>query len=305
MAQGRQNRRTPIRSLNIIGPGRVGRTLGVLLQRAGLCAVQDVLSAEIATAEAAVALVGAGRAVRLLRDMRAAEIWLLTPPDAAIGPIAAALAAAGSVRKGDIVFHCSGALPSTILAPLSATGAQVASMHPLKSFADPAIAMKTFTGTPAAAEGDAAALAVLTPWFEKLGARVSVIDPAGKTLYHAASVLVCNGLTALMEAGLRAYERAGIERAAAQAMMEPLVRETIDNVFALGTTRALTGPVARGDAEVLARQLAALDALDARIADVYRALNQIALDLARAQGGASAEALDAAARVLENINKNK
>ncbi len=34
-------------TLNIIGPGRVGRTLGTLLQRAGLCAVQDVLSAEM------------------------------------------------------------------------------------------------------------------------------------------------------------------------------------------------------------------------------------------------------------------
>ena len=67
-----------------------------------------------------------------------------------------------------------------------------------------------------------------------------------------------------------------LDRATAQTMMEPLVRETLDNVFALGTTRALTGPVARGDAEVLTRQLAALDKLDPRIADAYRALNQIA-----------------------------
>lgn len=290
--------------LNIIGPGRAGRTLGALLQRAGLCAVQDVLSAEMATAGAAVAFIGAGRAVRVLRDMRAAEFWLLTPPDAAIAPVAAALAATGCVRKGDTVFHCSGALSSAVLAPLAAAGAVIASVHPLKSFADPALAVQTFTGMHCAAEGDAAALSALTPLFERLGARLSVIDPAGKTLYHAASVLVCNDLTALMEAGLRAYEKAGIERATAQTMMEPLVRETIDNVFALGTTRALTGPVARGDAEVITRQLAALESLDARIADAYRALNQIALDLARAQGGASAAALHAVAQALKNINKN-
>ncbi len=285
--------------LNIIGPGRVGRTLGALLQRAGSCAVQDVLSAETATAEAAVVFIGAGRAVRVLGDMRAAEVWLLTPPDAAIAPVAAALAAAGRVRKGDIVVHCSGALSSAVLAPLAAIGAKTASVHPLKSFADPALAVQTFSGTHCAAEGDAAALAVLTPLFGRLGAQVSAIDPAGKTLYHTASVLVCNDLTALMEAGLRAYEKAGIHRATAQAMMEPLVRETIANIFALGTTRALTGPVARGDAEVITRQLAALGKLDARIADAYRALNQIALDLARAQGGASAAALDAVAQALK------
>lgn len=292
---------TMTKTLNIIGPGRVGRTLGELLQRAGLCAVQDVLSAEIATAESAVTFIGAGRAVRVLRDMRAANLWLLTPPDAAIAPVATALAAAGHVGQGDVVFHCSGSQPSGLLAPLVAAGAHIASVHPLKSFADPAAAVQSFKGTHCAAEGDAAALAVLTPLFEQLGAHIAIINPAGKTLYHAASVLVCNDLTALMEAGLRAYEQAGIERATAQAMMEPLVRETLDNVFALGTTRALTGPVARGDAGVLARQLAVLNALDPRIADAYRALNQIALDLARAQGGAPAAALDAVEHALKNF----
>jgi predicted short-subunit dehydrogenase-like oxidoreductase (DUF2520 family) len=286
-------------SLNIIGPGRVGRTLGALLQRAGLCAVQDVLSAEIATAESAVAFIGAGRAVRVLREMRPARLWLLTPPDAAIASVATALLATGQVRKGDVVFHCSGSQSSSLLAPLSAAAALVASVHPLKSFADPATAAQTFKGTYCAAEGDAAALTMLTPLFEQLGAQVTVIDPAGKTLYHAASVLVCNDLTALLEAGLRAYERAGIERNAAQSMMEPLVRETLDNVFALGTTRALTGPVARGDADVLARQLAALNILDPRIAEAYRALNRIALDLARAQGGVSEAALDAVEQALK------
>lgn len=292
------------RTLNIIGPGRVGRTLGALLQRAQLCAVQDVLSAEVATAESAVAFIGAGRVVRKMGDLHAADVWLLTPPDTAIAPVAAALAATGRVHRNDTVFHCSGAQPSGVLEPLAKLGAHIASVHPLKSFADPAVAVTTFAGTHCAAEGDATALALLTPWFEQLGAQVAVIDPAGKTLYHAASVLVCNDLTALMEAGLRAYAGAGLSRAAAQTMMEPLVRETLDNVFALGTTRALTGPVARGDADVVARQLAALNALDTRIADAYRALSQLALDLAQAQGGASAEALAAVAKALKNSNKN-
>jgi len=292
-------------TLNIIGPGRAGRTLGALFTRAGLCAVQDVLSTEIATAQSALAFIGAGRAVRALGDMRAADFWLLTPPDAAIAPVAAALAAAGRVRAGDVVFHCSGALASDVLMPLKKAAARIASVHPLKSFADPAIAVNTFAGTYCTAEGDAAALALLQPLFEKIGARLSVIDAAGKTLYHAASVLVCNDLTALMEAGLRAFENAGLERATAQQMMEPLVRETVDNIFALGTVRALTGPVARGDAEVVARQLTALEALDPRIAAAYRALNALALDLARRQNPASAVALEAVAEVLKNNNKNK
>lgn len=288
----------PSPEINIIGPGRVGRTLGALFSRAGLCVVQDVLSAEFATAEAAAGFIGAGRAVRTLSDLRPARLWLLTPPDDAIAPVAAALAGAGVVRDGDVVFHCSGASPAALLQPLAGSGAAIASVHPLKSFADPALALESFAGTWCTLEGDAAALAVLKPLFERLGARIAQINAAGKTLYHAASVLVCNDLVALMEAGLRAYAHAGLDRNNAQRMMEPLVRETLDNVFRSGTVHALTGPVARGDAAVVARQLAALDGVDARIADVYRALNAIALDLARAQGGAASAALDAVSDVL-------
>jgi len=287
---------TPV--LNIIGPGRVGRTLGALFARKGLCTAQDVLSAEFATAESAVAFIGAGRAVRKLADMRPATLWLLTPPDGAIASMAVALAAAGRVRTGDVVFHCSGAQPASILAPLAASGTQLASVHPLKSFAEPVAAVESFAGTWCTVEGDAAALTVLRPLFEQLGARVAQIDPAGKTLYHAASVLVCNDLTALMESGLRAYEAAGLDRATAQAMMEPLVRETLDNVFAMGTVRALTGPVARGDAAVVARQIEELRRRDPQVADVYCALNRIALELARTQGTATQELLDTVAQVL-------
>jgi predicted short-subunit dehydrogenase-like oxidoreductase (DUF2520 family) len=285
-------------TLNIIGPGRVGRTLGALFASKALCTAQDVLSAEFATAESAVAFIGAGRAVRKLADMRPATLWLLTPPDGAIASMAVALAAAGRVRAGDVVFHCSGAQPASILAPLAASGAHLASVHPLKSFAEPGAAVESFAGTWCTVEGDVAALALLRPLFEQLGARVAQIDPAGKTLYHAASVLVCNDLTALMESGLRAYEAAGLDCATAQAMMEPLVRETLDNVFALGTVRALTGPVARGDAAVVQRQIEELQRLDPQIADVYCALNRIALELARTQGMATQDLLDTVAQVL-------
>ncbi len=134
--------------------------------------------------------------------------------------------------------------------------------------------------------------------FESAGARVSAIDPGAKTLYHASSVLICNYLTALLEAGLRGYERAGISRDIAQPMMEPLVRETLDNVFRIGTVQALTGPIARGDDAVVARQLQVLSESDPGIARIYRALGAVAVDLAQAQGGADALVLERIRRML-------
>ena len=140
-------------------------------------------------------------------------------------------------------------------------------------------------------EGDAAALNILKPAFAAIGAQVVNIDAQHKVLYHAASVLVCNDLTALMEAGLRCYEKAGLARDTATRMMEPLVRETVDNVFKLGTVKALTGPVARGDVAVVEQHLRALEDFDPRLADVYRSLGVLATRLAHEQGGACSEEL--------------
>jgi predicted short-subunit dehydrogenase-like oxidoreductase (DUF2520 family) len=176
----------------------------------------------------------------------------------------------------------------------------VASVHPLKSFADPALAARTFRGTYCAAEGDAVALAVLKRAFESAGAKVANIDPAFKIIYHAASVIVCNYLAALMEAGLRSYEKSGLDRDNALRMMEPLVRETVDNVFRLGPASALTGPIARGDHALVERQSAALAAWDGNIADLYRDLGRIAVELAQLQGKADPAALATIMSALQN-----
>lgn len=293
-----------MKSLNIIGAGRLGRTLGALWRARGVFEVRAVMNRHLASARDAAAFIGAGAAAASFEALRAADVWLIATPDAAIAGAAARLAASGHARAGDVVFHCSGALAASELRAVLPAGITVASVHPLKSFADPANAVNTFAGTWCAAEGDDTALALLLPAFEKIGARVTRIDAQHKTLYHAASVIVCNDLTALMEAGLQCYEKAGIARDTASAMMAPLVRETLENVFKLGTVNALTGPVARGDHAVVARQLAALEALDSRIADVYRALGVVALDLSRAQGSASEATLAALARVLQDHPAN-
>jgi predicted short-subunit dehydrogenase-like oxidoreductase (DUF2520 family) len=279
------------RTLNIIGCGRVGRALGRLWAHNDTFKIQDVLDCTLEKSESAVAFIGDGRAVDALAGMRRADVWMLTPPDDQIVVCCTALAASGLLTAGNIMFHCSGALPSRDLAPAAACGAIVASVHPLKSFADPAVAAQTFRGTYCAAEGDARALAMLRPAFERIGGSVSDIDPGFKTIYHAASVIVCNYLTALLETGLRCYEKSGFERDTALRMMEPLVRETLDNVFSLGTVQALTGPIARGDHAVVARQVDALEAWEPGVAAIYRQLGAVAAELARAQGKADPAAL--------------
>ncbi len=286
------------KTLNIIGCGRAGRTLATLWKRSRAFEIGDVLDRTLEISADAVAFIGSGRAVGSITKMHGADVWMLTPTDDQIGAACAALAGGDLLKPGNIVFHCSGALPSSELAAARARGANVASVHPLKSFAEPAAAVETFAGTYCAADGDPAALAVLRPAFERIGGIVSDIDPGFKTVYHAASVIVCNYLTALLETGVHCYEKAGFTHDDALRMMEPLVRETLDNVFRLGTVKSLTGPIARGDHAVVARQVEALAAWEPRIAAIYKELGAVAVELARAQGKADPDGLAAIERTL-------
>jgi predicted short-subunit dehydrogenase-like oxidoreductase (DUF2520 family) len=278
-------------TLNVVGAGRVGRTLASLWTEKHTFLVQDVLDGTREGAEAAVAFMGEGVAVSTIAGMRSADVWMISTPDREIVPAVQQVRGAGMLRPGDVVFQCSGSLPSSELKAVAPQDVYVGSVHPLKSFAETAEAVRTFAGTPCAAEGDRAALQVLVPAFERIGGRVSEIDPRFKTIYHAASVIVCNYLAALLETGLRCYEKAALDRATAMRMMEPIVRETLENVLKLGTARALTGPIVRGDVTVVANHLRALDAWEPRVGAIYRELGAIALDLARERGEADTDTL--------------
>lgn len=271
-----------MKTLNIIGSGRVGRACGRLWARAQVFRIQDVLTRSRASAAEGVKFIGAGHAAGGLDEMRAADVWMIATRDDAIAPSCATLAASGKITPDDIVFHVSGATPSSELAPVKALGALVASVHPIKTFTDAELAVQTFSGTFCSAEGDAQALRVLRPAFEKIGAVVFDIAPALKPVYHAGGVLACNYLCALIEAALRAHAKAGIPREASLKALEPMVRETVDAIFEKGPGAALTGPISRGDAATVRRQLAMVRNWDPAIGELYRGLGLLAVALAEA-----------------------
>jgi predicted short-subunit dehydrogenase-like oxidoreductase (DUF2520 family) len=266
-------------TLNIVGAGHVGRVLGRLFHRHGVFDIQDVLTRSEGSALDAVAFIGAGRALMQAADLRPAAIWMLAVGDDQIGPVCAALAAAGLLDK-TTVFHCSGAKASVELQAASQLGARVASVHPVRSFADPQAVAAAFEGTWCGVEGDGEALALLAPAFEAIGARLVAIDAAAKTVYHAASVFASNYLVTVLDAALRAYTAAGVPPEVARELARPLASETLANVFRLGAPAALSGPVARGDFATVARQQAALQDWEPATASLYAALVEATTALA-------------------------
>ena len=136
-----------MKTLNIIGCGRVGRTLGRLWQEHSVFRISDVLNRSLQSAEDAVTFMGAGRAVPSIGQMTRADVYLIGTPDDRLGTACGDLVDTGPLSKGSIVFHLSGATRSAVLHRVRECGALAASVHPVKSFADPEVSCRTFEGT--------------------------------------------------------------------------------------------------------------------------------------------------------------
>lgn len=274
-----------MKTLNILGTGRVGQTLGYLWHQQGVLTLQALANRTLASTQSAQRFIGTGQPFTLaqIAPMPEADLWLIACPDDQLSTYCEQLASTHDLSQ-TIVFHCSGALTAhEVLESAKQKGAAIASIHPIKSFAQPQLAIQTFTGTYCGIEGDEAALKVLVPIFETIGAHTFTIKAAAKTLYHAASVIACNYLVALQELALQTYAQAGVERKQALAILNPIVSTTVQGIFQLDTIQALTGPIARGDTQVVAKQLQAMQYWNADYAKLYQGLGTIALHLAEAK----------------------
>lgn len=269
-----------MKTINLIGGGRVGQTLGRLLAQDGQVTVQDLLTRSQASADQALAFIGTGHAVRQMSDMRPADLWLLAVPDAQIASVAAALAARDNLPPAT-VFHASGALSADLLKPLQDKGWRAASAHCLLSFASPTLALQQFAGTPCALEGDAQALAELRPLFTRLGAQCFDVQTQDKMLYHAGAIFATNFLPVLQDLAEQLWQHSGMPAPMRQHLRATLLQNSVDNINSLGPQAALTGPAARGDVALVAAQAQAVQHWNPEAGRAYQALSALAQQLAQ------------------------
>ena len=268
-------------TLNLVGAGRVGKTLGRLWHTRGVLRVQDVLTTSAASAQAAVDFIGAGRPVATLAGLRPADCWFIAVPDRQIAATAAALAQTPGLPEQATAFHASGALAAAELVPLQARGWRIGSAHCILSFATPATAVQQFAGTPCALEGEVPAVDALRPLFTAIGAHCFSVPAEQKLLYHAAAVFGTNFLPVLQAAAEALWQHSGVPPELLPRLRATLLRNAVDNVLALGPAGALTGPAARGDVALVQRQGQAVARWDDQAGAAYTALSELARRLAR------------------------
>lgn len=116
-----------------------------------------------------------------------------------------------------------------------------------------------------------------------LGARPYEIDGNAKTLYHASAVIASNYLVSLMKMASEVMAASGIPEENAFEFLLPLVKGTLSNMENMGVEKALTGPVARGDATTVSAHIEEISKKLPDLKKAYLELGKIALHIAENQ----------------------
>jgi predicted short-subunit dehydrogenase-like oxidoreductase (DUF2520 family) len=258
----------------IVGPGRLGSALALELGRAGYRISEIVSGNSSASRRQARALAKQVHAkVAAAGEHLDGDLVWFCVPDREIVRAARYLAEVVDWR-GKTALHSSGALPSDELRGLRLRGAAVASAHPLMTFVRGSV--PSLKSVPFALEGDPAAVRVARRMVRDLGAEAFPISRNRKMAYHAWGAFTSPLLIALLGTGEKVACAAGLSTAEARRKMLPIVRQTLANYAELGPAGAFSGPLVRGDVQVVQQHLKELKKIpEAR--EVYVALARAGL----------------------------
>ena len=258
----------------------MGAVLGAALRRAGhdvrgVSAVSDLsrLRAE--------ALLPGVPVVSPTQAAEGADLVLLAVPDDVLPALVAGLAEVGAIHAGQFVAHPSGRYGVDVLAPAWRVGAIPLAMHPVMTFTGTSVDLARLEDCPFGVTSPDAARPVAEALVVEMGGEPVWVPEEARGLYHAGIAFGANYLMTLVATSLDLLADAGIDEP--RRLVAPLLSASLDNALRHGDS-ALTGPVARGDAQTVALHLDRIAAVSPLAADAYRALARLTADRAVAAG---------------------
>jgi predicted short-subunit dehydrogenase-like oxidoreductase (DUF2520 family) len=272
--------------LAFIGAGRLGQVLAQAMAAQGESVVAVCSRNQDAAATLALRIPGC-QVMTQEQALQAADLIFLTVSDDAIEPLARVL----PWRSGQAVVHCSGATELTALAAAVSRGATVGGFHPLQIFSDPERAAQLLAGSTVAIEAEPPLREELLRLAALLGMQPLQLPPGTRAAYHAAASFSASFILSLLDEAVQIWAGVGLPRQQALQALLPLARGTLQAAEKRGLAGALSGPISRGDAGVVAGHLQTLDPLGAEHGAFYRELSRRQLDLARASGRLDEQAL--------------
>ena len=278
-------------AVGVVSAGRVGAVLGAALARAGHTVVgaSGVSRASLLRAESLLPDVPVNPPDEVAN---AADLVLLALPDDALPGMVRGLSAAGALRPGQIVVHTSGAYGVDVLRPATEHGALGLALHPAMTFTGRSedlerVAACCFGVT--AEDGDEAAWNVAEALVVEMGGEPVRVPESARPLYHTALAHGANHLVTLVAEAADLLRGTGV--GTPERLLGPLLSAALDNALRHGD-RALTGPVARGDAGTVRKHVLVLAEHAPEMLPAYRAMAHRTADRAAASGLLRADLTD-------------
>ncbi len=284
----------------LIGAGRTGRVLSIALTMAGY-QFTWIGSRKIGDSHKLAEQIGiSSYGVGFEGFKQKAGFLLLSVPDDKIKEVASDAVPAGVIGNDTVVAHMSGALGSDVLEKAQSAGAAVMAFHPAQTFTEFSDPETVFKNICFDMEGSDKACILGEHVARDLGADSIRLDPEARIVSHIAMTVASNYTVSLLRMAEDIMVFAGIPQNTASKMLLPLFSSTARNITSIGTLKALTGPVSRGDTEVIKKHLAALENIDEHYRILYKKLARIALNITVERGDISEEKADEIKRIISS-----
>lgn len=268
--------------INIVGAGKVGATLALMLHKQGH-EIASVVSQTRKSAQRCARLVHCkryGTNFSLLHQE--ADFFLIATPDDAIEEVTKKIAHHITQPSfNSYAAHTSGLQTSESLQALADLGARTFSLHPIQSFpanVTPTKQVSMMKHVTFGFEGEAGTKRFALWLVRQLDGRMLVIPKETKNLYHIACVFASNYLLAT----LAVTEKLGTHFS--KRPLDPfqgLINQSIENLTRGSIQEVLTGPIVRGDVGTIKTHISALTKHHPEMLPIYTQLGLQVLEIVR------------------------
>lgn len=282
-------------NIGFVGAGKVGQAVSAYLKQNGFHIV-GFYSRSIQGQNRANTRVGVSGEMSLVSLVSKSDVVFITTGDDQIELVADQIGNQEIEITNKIFVHMSGAHNISVLESLKDKGGICYSLHPLQSFAsvDDAISKLPHTVFSLEGVGDERFGKIL----DTLGNKYFRLKSDQKAQYHMAACIISNYMVSVLDMGFQVLANIGVDHALAYEAFAPLIRGTAENIIALGTEKALTGPIARGDIKTIKTHLQAVD--HETTDEFYRYVGCLTTQLANKSGKISEETKKQIEEVLTN-----
>lgn len=232
----------------ILGSGNVATWIALKLRESKVSSVGQVYSRNLAGAQKVAEIVGAQAIDDLGRLRDDFDMYLFALKDDAYAEVLAAIP-----FKMPLALHTAGSVSKELLAPYAD---RYGVMYPLQTFSKGADMenLEVPLCLDLSRVGDAERM--VWDLAKGLSDNCCLMSEEDRSVVHLAAVFACNFSNAMCVAADEIMREHNLDF----KLLLPLLRQTIAKMNVLSPTEALTGPAARGDANVMCRHQSNLDA---------------------------------------------